>query len=564
MNSRIKFFLTLALAAALLVAALPVVSNVRAQSEKVLVVGFSQEPDTLNGYYSAMAFGQWAMDLCVATLYDIDENGTPVPVLIAEVPTVENGGIAADLKSYTVKLKPDLKWSDGAPLTAADVVFTFQMIMEKKNNFAQAASTAAALESVEQVDDLTVKLTFKDVQPFPAKHLSNEGLPAVLPAHVYKPVFEAEGTLEQAEENQNPTVFSGPFKLAEWARGEALTYVPNENYVGGAPSIDRLVLRIFPDIETAKAALAAGDVQFLTNVAQADAGTLGALSPDIQVVQVFGGYIEKMTINMRPEDFPGAGHPALRDVKVRQALRLAMNREKIVTELLGGTTTVTDSLYAGTPYENKNITTVGRNVEEAARLLDEAGWVLGADGVREKDGVKLELRMNSTSAGWRQANIAVLQQDLAEIGVKTVLAGFPSTDYFGQFANGGTLATGQFDLGEYANNTVLTNIVNVSVDEELTCAQRITDDNPAGNNYSGYCNEEMDKLVEITKTSSDAKAAQEAADKIQEILANDVPVILLFPRGDIYGILKSKFAEAPRIGSGVGNQFFDIVNWKLN
>lgn len=558
-----KFMVSFALLVALVVAAFPVVNSVKAQDAKVVVMGFSQEPDTFNGFYSAMAFAQWAMDLGVASLYDYDENGVAVPVLIDTIPTVENGGIAADMLSYTFKVKSGLMWSDGDPLNAEDVVFTFQMVLDKANNFAQGANIASAVESAEMVDDLTVKVTFKEPQPFPENFLSDIGLPAVLPAHILKPVYEAEGTIEQADWNQNPTAFSGPFKVTEWLRGESMTFEPNENYVGGVANFN-VVIRFFPDPETAKAALAAGQIQFLTNVAQADAGTLGNLSPDIQVIQVFGGYIEKMTINVRTDDMPGPGHPALRDVKVRQAIRLALNRSEITTNLLGGTTAPTDSLYAGTVFENKNIKTVERDVEAAKKLLDEAGWVVGSDGIREKDGVKLDLRLNSTNAGWRQAYLAVLQQNLSEVGIKTTIGSFPATEYFGQFTNGGILASGLFDLGTYANNTVLTNIVNVSVNEDLACDQVVSEANPAGNNHAGYCNPELDELVKITKTSSDPKVAQEAADKIQELLYNEVPAIPLFPRGDIYGINKSAFAETPRIGSGVGNQFFDIVNWKLN
>jgi peptide/nickel transport system substrate-binding protein len=560
---RMRMALALVVIAAMVLAVVPAANTAQAQS-KTLVVGFTQEPDTMNGFYSAMAFGQWAFDLVTATMWDYDDKGLPVLVLAAEVPTVANGGISEDLMTYTLKLKPDLKWSDGEALDSDDVVFTYQMIMEKKNNFTQATAIQEKLTGIEKIDATTVKLTLNAAEPFAENLASNLALVGVLPQHVFGPIFEAAGTLETADPNQNPTVFSGPYVLTEWIRGESLTFTANANYANGAPGIETVVIRIFPDTDTANAALAAGDIAFLPNVPQADPVKLKSLSPDIEVVTVFGGYIENLWINARSDDANGAGHPALRDVNVRKAIRLAINRRQIVDELLGGSTNVSDSIYANSPFENKNLAFVEFDAEAAKKMLDEAGWVMGADNVREKDGVKFILRMNSTTAGWRQANLAVIQQNLADVGIKTELAGFPASEYFGQFNNGGILAVGNFDMGEWANNTVLTNILNVTVNESMGCAQLVGPDNAGGNNYLGFCNEEMDALMKITMTSTDAAEAQAAADKIQEIVYNELPVIVLFPRGDIYGYNKSAFAEAPRIGSGVGNQWFDIGNWKLN
>jgi peptide/nickel transport system substrate-binding protein len=561
MNKRISLLLAIVLVFTLAAG----FSGVARAQDKVLTVGFAQEPDTMNGYYSAMAFGQWANDLAVAALFDFDSNAQPVLVLASEVPTLENGGISADLKTYTLKLKPDLKWSDGAPLTADDLKFTLDMIADSANEFAQGSTIHDQIVSSEKVDDLTVTVTWKDPQPF--ADVSNNGLPAILPKHVYGPIYDAEKTIKNAPENQNPTVFSGPYTLTEWIRGESLTFSANPNYVGGAPKIPTLVIRIFPDPEVGYAAVAAGEVQFMPNLAQDDPPRLKAMSPSNEITGVFGGYIEYLVFNVRDDSFGDeAGPAALRDVKVRQAVRMAIDRRAIVKDVLADSAVVTDSLWAGTQWENKDLGFVEYDVEAAGKLLDEAGYTLGSDGIRANAaGEKLEWTYVTTTAQVRKNIQAVIQQQLEKVGIRVTLENVPASDFFGQWTAGGTLATGKFDLGEFANNTVLTNIVNITATDSLACDQIPGNAplNPAGNNHMGWCNEEFDKLVDETTVEADPAKGQAAADKAQEILRDEVPLITLFPRSDLYVWNKDVFVAAPNIGSGVGNQWYDIVNWDI-
>ncbi|MBX3080250.1 MAG: peptide ABC transporter substrate-binding protein [Anaerolineae bacterium] len=563
MNKRISLLLAIVLVFTLVGS----FSGIARAQDKVLTVAFAQEPDTMNGYYSAMAFGQWAMDLVAASLWDYDKNAQPVLVLAAEIPTVENGGISADLKTYTVKLKPDLKWSDGEALTADDLKFTLDMIADKANEFAQATALQSQIVSSEIVDPTTVKVVWNDPQPFPEQLLSNIGLVAVLPKHVYEPIYNESKTIKDAPENQNPTVFSGPYVLKEWIRGESLTFEANPNYVNGAPKIPSLVIRIFPDPESGFAAVAAGQVDFQPNLGPTDGTKVKNMAPSNEVVAVFGGYIEYLVFNVRDDSFgTEAGPVALRDVNVRRAVRLAIDRRAINHDLLADAAGVTDSLYVGTQWENKDLGFVESDPEAAGKLLDEAGYKLGADGVRVNDkGEKLEWRYSTTTAQWRKDIQAVIQQQLEKVGIKIILENYPSSDFFGQWSNGGILATGNYALGEFANNTVLTNIVNVTADESLGCDQIPGNPplNPAGNNHTGWCNKEFDSLIDITKTESDPAKALEAGNKAQVILRDEVPLITLFPRGDIYVYNKDRFTAPLNIGSGVGNQWYDIVNWEL-
>lgn len=537
---------------------------VKAQDAGTLRVGFSQEPDSMNGFYTSMAFAQWANDLVQASLWDVSDTLEPVAVLAAEVPTVENGGINADYTEYTIKLKPDLLWSDGAPLTADDVVFTYEMIQQDANNFLQAGTIKEALVSAEAVDATTVKLTFNVAKPFAEDMAGSPGLSTILPKHVFQPVFEAEGSIEFADENQDPTVFSGPYVVSEWRRGEQMTFEANPNYVMGAPKISTIVIRFFPDTDTQFAALAAGQLDLVPNVSEGDKQRVAAIGENVTIVTVFGGYIESLWLNLRTDEFPQAGHPALQDVNVRKALRMGLDRTAISTDLLAGSVAATDSIYALSPFEDTMLGVTEHDVAGANALLDEAGWVdSNGDGTRDKDGVELVLRYSTTDAQWRNNIQAVIQQQWQEIGVGTILESYPASEFFGSWANNGINAVGSYDVSQYANNTALTNPANVTVNESLACAQIPTEDNQGGQNFTGFCSEAMDAAGQVTLVSLDADARQTAANDIQGIIANELPIIPLFPRGDNYAYNSDRFTGPLAIGTGVGNMWFDVMNWEL-
>jgi peptide/nickel transport system substrate-binding protein len=559
--SRIRAFVSLATLLMLVLGLL--VAPAAAQDVPTLTVGFSQEPDTMNGFYSSMAFAQWANDLVQASLWDITDTLEPYPVLAAEVPSLENGGISEDFMTYTIHLKEGLLWSDGTPLTSDDFVFTYQMIEDPANNFLQGTAIAEALESVEAVDETTFTLTFNSPKPFPEDMAGSPGLSTILPAHVYRPIYEAEGSIEFAEANQDPTVFSGAYTLAEWRRGEQMTFEANPNYALGQPAIQRIVLRFFPDTETQFAALQAGQLDFVPNVSEGDKPRVSEFE-NVEIVTVFGGYIESLWLNLRTDEHPRAGHPALQDLRVRQAMRFALDRQAISDQLLAGTVSATDSIYASSPFEDTSLGVTPHDPAQANALLDEAGWVdSNGDGTRDKDGVELMLRYSTTNAGWRNNIQAVVQQQLAAVGIGTILEIYPASEFFGSWANSGINAVGEYDIAQYANNTALTNPANVSVYEALACNQIPGEDNPGGQNFTGFCSEEMDAAAQLTLSSPDAQEQLDAAYTIQAIMRDNIPLINLFPRGDNYAFNVTRFSPENRIGSGVGNQWFDIVNWQL-
>ncbi len=566
-KSRLTFVLSLTVALAMVLAYFALPGTAMAQG-KTLNVAFSQEPNTLNPYYTQSAFATWATYLIGAHFFDYDEKQKISLKMAAELPTVENGGLSKDGKTYTLKLKPNLKWSDGKPLTADDLAFTLQMINDKANAISQFTLIQGEMEEVKVVNPTTVSVKLKNPQPFP-ENVVGPGF-IVLPKHIYNPIYEKDKTLDNTVEPL-PTVFSGPFLLKEWKKGESMTFDANPDYVLGKPKIDHLVIKFFEAPEASYAALAAGQIDWLPNLQPADGKQIQDLTKDVTFFSLYGSYREFLVFNVtaKGDAVRQAGPAALRDVNVRRAIRLGIDREKLVKDGLFGLASVADSLYDQTAYLNKNIKFTKYNLAAAEKLLDDAGWKKGSDGIRAKtvEGKteRMEFSYLTTTAAQRKSNQAILQQDLAKLGIKVNLDNKPASEYFAPATQGGILATGKFDFGEFANNTVTTNPANASVRAFLMCAEVVSEKNPAGNNNGGYCNEALgiDKLQLTTEQSLDAKASQAAADKIQEIFDQEVPLIILYNRDDIYAYKTSRFASAPRIGTGIQNMWFDVHNWVL-
>jgi peptide/nickel transport system substrate-binding protein len=352
-----------------------------AQDPVVLRVDFTQELDTLNPMYTNMWFTTTTNDLYLAQTWVIDEGLNPVPVLAAEIPSSENGGISEDGTTITVKLRDDIVWSDGEPITASDFVFTFNMLMDPANTPASRFPWDTHVASVEATDDQTVVYTFNE--PFAAwlAYLSTYALPE----HILAPVFESEGTLDTAAWNRAPDVVSGPFTFAEWETGSHMRFVRNENYFGTAPAIDEVFIRFVAEDATVVASLVAGDSDVGTFLAYSDTPALEE-SGNVNIELVPSSYNEGWFFNVDPE----TAHPAMLDVNVRKALAMAVDRDKINVDLNRGLTYTPGSFWEGTPYARPDAEPYPYDPEIAAQLLDEAGWVdSNGNGTRDKDGVEL-------------------------------------------------------------------------------------------------------------------------------------------------------------------------------
>jgi peptide/nickel transport system substrate-binding protein len=528
-----------------------------------LTMGFAQEPDNLNGWYSNSFVSSWVWYLTQASLWDFDNQLGALPVLAEEIPSIANGGISSDGLTQTIRLKPGLKWSDGQPLTADDVLFSIQMAQDTEKNAIVGAFSInnGTVVSTTKVDDLTFQI--KTTTPQHSDKLI--GYFFILPKHIFAPVYERDKSLANAEANLNPTVFSGPYMLKEWKRGESLTFVSNPNYVFGQANIDQITIRIYSDTGLLHDALVAGTVDFAPNLTNDDVLQIKSRSKQVAFASVYGSYRENLWLNQRDSKFPREGHPALKSKLVRQALRLAINRDAIVVQLMNKIPTLTDSFWSDTPYFNESIQPVAYDPEAAKKLLDEAGWVMGAKGVRQArgvegvaDGTPLELIYITTTVQHRKDKQAIIQLELAKVGIKVSLKNEDATKFFGSFKDGGTTNTGAGDILEYATNAALTT---PAIPRYFECNNISSKDNPNGQNVIGWCNSEFDALQLITEDPRDPETAKNAASRMQEILYDEVPVISLYALKDNFAYRTNKFSITPNVATVQLNPFYDIANW---
>jgi peptide/nickel transport system substrate-binding protein len=326
--------------------------------------------------------------------------------------------------------------------------------------------------------------------------------------------------------------------------------VANDNYWLGRPLIDEVFIRFVPDDASQVAALIAGDGDLGTFISYSDIGALEDAGLDI--FSVPSGYNELMFFYLQPEN----AHPALLDVRVRQAIALAFDRFAINEDLLLGLTEPAVSYWDNTPYVDPDLTAWPYDPERARQLLDEAGWIdTNGDGVRDKDGVELVLAYGSTTRQIRQDTQAVAQQQLAEVGIKVELYNYDPDIYFSSYGDGGPAATGQLDLFQYSTTT---NYPDPDTADYL-CSEIPTDESPAGVNWAALCDEELDRLFRLQATQVDFEARQQTYWEMSRIMYEQVYILGVWRDPDIWAVNE----RVQNVKLSGATPFFNIIEWDL-
>ena len=511
---------------------------------KVATFIWTQEFDTLNPLYTNMWFSSITLQLWNCYAWTFDDMNNPVPVLVKEMPSADNGGISADGKTITLKLREDLVWSDGTPLTSEDFMFTYEMTM----NISNTVSTQHPYELIEKVetpDKYTVVTTFKD--PYaPWMGTLWHGL---IPAHILKPVFEAQGNLNEAEWNHKPEVGCGPFVFKEWESGSFARFVANDKYWLGKPKLDEIFMRFVPDDASQIAALTNGEGDLGTFIANSDVP--GLEKSGVATLTVFSGYNEGLYFNLGEK-----GHPALKDQNVRQAIAYTLDRASFDKDVLLGLTVPAATDWDNTPWVDPSIKPYPFDPEKAKALLDEAGWVdSNGDGTRDKDGVELVLKYGTTTRAVRKDFQAVAQQQLAEVGIKVDLLNYESDLYFAGYAENGPAARGDLDMFEYSSTA---NFPDPDVAEWL-CAQIPSDAEPSGTNWMYLCDEHLDQLFKLQSTQVDFAARQKTFFEITKYIFDQAYWIGFWQDPDLWAVSK----RLTNIKLSGATPFFNIMEWDL-
>jgi len=459
---------------------------------------------------------------------------------------VGNGMISADGKTITMKLRDDLLWSDGTPLTSADFKFTYDMYLNPANAV-NSTYPYDQMESLETPDAQTVVMNFKE--PF-AAWLTNTFWRGILPEHIVRPQFEADGSLDKVEWNKNPTVGCGPFVFAEWESGSYARFVASDNYWLGKPKIDEIFFRFVPDDASQVQALKAGDGDLGTFMAYSDIPALQEVG--IKIIPAFSGFNEGIYMYLHEEK----GHPGLKDLAVRKAIALGTDRFSLNKDLLLGLTVPAATDWDVTPWVDPSLEPWPYDPEQAKKLLDDAGWVdSNGDGVRDKDGVELVLVYGTTTREIRKDTQAVFQQQLAEIGIKVDLVNEESDIFFGTYGEGASAAVGDMDLIEFSDSPDYPD----PDTSTWLCSEIPSDEYPDGVSTSQICDETLDGLFQLQRSQVDFAERQKTFQQITKHIFENVYWLGLWQDPDAFAIgarLKNVKISGP-------TPFYNCMEWEL-
>ena len=537
-------------------------------SDGQLNIIYWQAPSILNPYLSSGTKDVESASLVLEPLAGFNEKGEVIARLVTEVPTVENGGVSADLTSITWKLIPDLKWSDGTPVTAADAVFTAQYCMDPAGGCAQLARYEG-VQSVEAVDDLTIKVTFTGPKPNPYQAFVGATSP-LLQAAQFADCLGAKAP-ECTAANFGP-IGTGPFVVTEFKTNDTIQFAANPNYRDPMkPAFATVNFKGGGDAQSAaRAVLETGEFDYAWNLQLAPDVLAGmAAAGKGHVINAFGTLVERIEMNMTDPDAGLAEgerstvmhpHPILSDIKVREALSKAIDRNLLVEVGYGPAGRATCNLVpAPELFASDNTGCIAQDMAGAKALLDEAGWVPGADGVREKDGRRLHLLYQTSTNAVRQDFQALIKGWWNELGVEVELKNVDASVFFG--GDPGSPDTFQkfyADVEMYANNFDGTDPEPYLA--QYTCAKAPGPDSQwQGENINRFCDPAYDAMVaELGATGEMAKRG-ELARKMNDMLTKDSFVVVpLVDRGRNSG-------QAESLGGVVLNtwdsELWNVSDW---
>lgn len=483
-----------------------------------------------------------AASLVLEPLARFDETGELVPFLAEEIPTLENGGISEDLTTITWKLKDGLLWSDGTDVTAEDAVFTWKYCTNPEGGCAQLPYFDD-VTNVEAVDPQTIRITFGVPKPYPYSPLVGAQSPLIQAAQFADCLGANAPACTDA--NTKP-IGTGPFTVTDFKANDVVVLEANPNFrEADKPAFQSLVLKGGGDAASAaRSVLETGEFDYAWN-AQVEPEILEqmAASGRGEVISAFGTLVERIHVNQTDPD-PSLGderstaahpHPFLTDPNVVKALSLAIDRPILVETGYGASGQVTCNLVpAPEPINSPNNSACEtQDIDEANRLLDEAGWTRGSDGVREKDGMRLSVLYQTSANSVRQSAQALIKQWWEEIGVETELRNIDAGVFFG--ADPGspdTLQKFYADVEMYANNFEGTDAEKYLGD--WVCSEAPSPSNQwQGGNTSRFCSEAYDALH--AKLGETAEPAEREAITIElnDMIANSPSFIPLIHRGRV-------------------------------
>ena len=525
-----------------------------------------QAPSILNPYLSGGTKDVQSSSLIVEPLARYNEYGELTPWLVEDIPTLTNGGISADLMSITWKLSADLLWSDGTPVTSADVAFTAEYCMHPEGGCAQTQNFDG-VGSVETPNARTVVVHFDAPTPFPYGPFVGAQSPIIQKAQ-FQGCLGARASSCTAE-NTGP-IGTGPFTVAEFHTNDTIILKANENFRHpGKPAFAQVHFKGGgSSAAAARSVLETGEFDYAWNIqlapeviAQMEQGGRG------EAIAAFGALVERIMINNTNPD-PNLGpdersvirpHPSLSDPAVYKALSMAIDRPLLVEIGYGPTGRITCNLVpAPAPYNSDTFDCSTQDIAGANKLLDDAGWVRGADGVRAKDGVRLSYLFQTSTNAVRQDFQAIIKHWWSEIGVEVELRNILASVFFGgDPSSPDTFQRFYADLEMYGN--LFDGTDPQSYFGKFTCEKAPRPDSHwRGENIARFCDPDYDALHKQLSRVAESSERQRIARELNDMLIEGGALIPLVHRGRVS-------AKSNALGGVVLNtwdsELWNVADW---
>jgi peptide/nickel transport system substrate-binding protein len=500
-----------------------------------LTIGYEQEPQILNPFVTGgdMMATKDVLSNVLVGLVRIKPDFTYEPMIAEEIPELSNGGVTENPFTVTWKLKKNAVWSDGKPITADDVKFTWDTIMSDKWDIL-SKSGYDQIEKAEVVDANTIKLTYKSTYAPYREMFSSSYM--VLPKHAL------EGKDFNTVMNDGVPVASGPYVFKAWAKGDSITLARNEKFWGANKAyLDEVVWKWVPDTNTEIAQMKTGEVDAVNP--SPDPALIPQLKaiPGSTVMADPGTVWEHLAFQLEK--------PETSDLKVRQAIAYAIDREKIVAEVMQGQVKPLNDIFVPeqaefftSPWDVYKV-----DKAKAESLLTEAGYAKGADGFFAKGGKKLTLEMKTTANNkGREKMFQIIQAQLKEVGIDATLAFEEAATFFGT-----TTVNGTFQVGEWA--WVASPDPSVKT---LFSSEQLP---PDGQNYYRYKNADVTKWINEADNELDLAKRAELSKKISAQMAKDLPLIPLYQRLSILAVGKN--VKGAKNNATLEGAFWNLGEW---
>jgi peptide/nickel transport system substrate-binding protein len=494
---------------------------------QLVFAGLAGEPDSLNPLVSDEADEFNFSHLYMSYLIENDDRGNAIAEIALQVPSRANGGISADQRTVTYHLRHNARWQDGAPLGARDVVFSYRAVMNPRNN----VPTRVGYEEVQAIrapDDYTVVVRLRRrFSPFVQYFFGPQSGDGILPAHL----LQGFSDLNHVAYNERP-IGSGPFRIVRWRHGDSITLAANPLYWRGKPKIERLIYRIVPDPNTRLEQLRTGEADAYFDVDPQLLPQLRSI-PDLRIALTPVNDMHVLRFNLRD--------PVLRDLNVRRAIAMAIDRRTLVAAATHGSGIVVDADQPrnGWAYHPAP-PSVRYDPAAARRLLHGRSF-----------NVTLSIAPQIINGSPLVA--AIVQEDLRRIGIHAVIKQYPSAMFYGPASAGGVLARGAYQLAYDAWW-----VLGSDPDDSWNFACDQTP--PAGLNYSFWCNDRANAAIGDALATVDRRRRKADYAVVQDAIAHDLPIFTLWQVQipDAYRAYVHGIAPAPG-----GSTFWNAWSWRI-